>query len=70
MKTPRLFVSLIVAFLCTASFALADEAKKAGCCVKAEKDGHACAHECCVAAAKDGKNCAKCGGSGEIAAKK
>ncbi|MEY2877749.1 MAG: hypothetical protein RLZZ15_129 [Verrucomicrobiota bacterium] len=45
------------------------EAKAAGCCTKAGKDGKACTHECCVAAAKEGKNCAKCGGAGMLAKK-
>jgi hypothetical protein len=45
------------------------EAKVAGCCSKATKDGKACTHECCAAAAKDGQNCAKCGGSGALAKK-
>ncbi|MEO7599893.1 MAG: hypothetical protein ABIV50_13230 [Opitutus sp.] len=70
MKTPKILLSFFVASLFATSFAFAQDAKQAGCCVKAEKKGEVCSHECCVAAAKDGKNCAKCGGSGEIAAKK
>ena len=71
MKSPKILLSLVVASLFATSFAFAaDEAKQAGCCLKAEKKGEACAHECCVAAAKEGKNCAKCGGSGAVAAKK
>lgn len=70
MKTPRLLLSLIVVSLFATSYAFADASKQAGCCAKAEKKGETCSHECCVAAAKEGKNCAKCGGSGEIAAKK
>ena len=69
MKNPRILLSLFVASLFASSFAFAGESKQAGCCVKAEKDGHACTHECCAAAAKEGKNCAKCGGSGEVAKK-
>ena len=45
------------------------EAKVAGCCAKAAKDGGACGHGCCVEAAKAGDNCAKCGGSGKVAKK-
>jgi len=71
MKSPKFLLTLVVASLFASSFAFAaDESKQAGCCVKAEKKGEACAHECCVAAAKEGKNCTKCGGSGAIAAKK
>ncbi|MDP3073421.1 MAG: hypothetical protein Q8N18_24225 [Opitutaceae bacterium] len=42
------------------------ENKTAGCCVKAQADGKACAHPCCVEAAKAGDNCTKCKGSGKI----
>ena len=41
----------------------APEAKPAGCCAKAAKDGKACEHPCCAAAKKDGKNCDRCGGT-------
>jgi hypothetical protein len=71
MKLPKLFLSVFVASMLTAGLALAAdekpqtaEAKKAGCCVKAEKDGKACGHACCVEAMEAGKNCEKCGGSG------
>ena len=45
------------------------ESKVAGCCAKAEKEGHACTHPCCVEAAKAGNNCTKCKGSGPIVKK-
>ncbi len=71
MKLPKLFVSVVVALLLSAGLALAAndapktaEAKKAGCCVKAEKEGKACGHACCVEAMEAGKNCERCGGAG------
>lgn len=70
MKLPKVLLALIAASFLTAGLAAADdkpqtaEAKKAGCCVKAEKDGKACGHACCVEAMEAGKNCEKCGGSG------
>ena len=70
MKTPRLLLSFFIASMFASSFAFGEEAKVAGCCAKAAKDGAACTHGCCAEAAKAGKNCAKCGGAGEIAAKK
>jgi hypothetical protein len=70
MKTPRILASLFIASMFASSFAFAGDAKQAGCCAKAEKAGTACTHGCCATAAKDGKNCEKCGGSGEVAAKK
>ncbi len=54
----------------TAAPAAPAEAKVAGCCTKAAKDGKACSHGCCVEAAKAGKNCEKCGGSGAVATEK
>ncbi len=66
------FSKLVFSLLAAGAFALgayaadpakAPEGKKAGCCVKAEKDGKACSHGCCVEAAKDHKNCEKCGGT-------
>ena len=77
MKLPKILFTLAVASFLTSGFAYAvadgtasPEAKKAGCCMKAEKDGKVCAHECCVDAAKAGKNCEKCGGAGAVEAKK
>ena len=67
MKTPRILLPLFLATMFGASLAFAAEAKVAGCCAKAAKDGAACAHPCCADAAKAGKNCAKCGGSGDLA---
>jgi hypothetical protein len=71
-------VLLVFAALLSASFAFADDAKKAApaephkakCCVKAEANGKACEHDCCVEAAKAGKNCEKCGGANAPVAKK
>ena len=66
----KTIVALIVSSILTAGLVFAAEtkaeAKQAGCCAKAAKDGKACAHECCVTAAKAGKNCEKCGGSGDL----
>ena len=70
MKSSKILLPFFVASMFVATFAFAGEAKQAACCAKAAKDGAACTHGCCVTAAKDGKNCEKCGGSGEIAAKK
>ena len=69
MKLPQILVSVVAAcVLSVAAFAedkpATAEAKKAGCCVKAEKDGKECSHACCVTAMEAGKNCEKCGGSG------
>ena len=74
-KSHKSFVAFAIISLFVAGFAFAeaakkDEAKVAGCCVKAKADGKACAHACCVEAAKDGKNCTKCGGSGDMAKEK
>lgn len=75
MKLPKIILSVIVASFLTAGFAFAtasnaaSDSKKAGCCVKAEKDGKTCDHACCVDAAKEGKNCEKCGGSGKAETK-
>ena len=79
MKLKKIIAAFIVGSLLTAGLAFGAEKKKdaapadakvAGCCAKAAKDGKACTHECCAAAAKEGKNCEKCGGSGKAAAKK
>lgn len=70
MKLPKFLLTIIAASFLTAGLALAAdkpetaEAKKAGCCLKAEKDGKACGHACCVEAMEAGKNCEKCGGAG------
>jgi hypothetical protein len=72
MKLKNTLLTLVVATLFSGAAFAADPApvaKKAGCCVKAEKAGHECDHECCVAAAKDGKNCEKCGGAGAVTKK-
>lgn len=63
MRTIRLCA--IIALGVALGYLVSDAAegpRKAKCCVKAEKAGHACDHACCVAAAKDGRNCEKCGG--------
>lgn len=78
MKKIRSLTALAVASLFLAGFAFAadkkeaakSEAKVAGCCAKATKEGKTCSHGCCVEAAKGGQNCAKCGGSGALEAKK
>jgi hypothetical protein len=71
MKSSKILLPFFLASMFAASFAFAaDESKTAACCAKAAKDGAACTHGCCVEAAKDGKNCAKCGGAGQITAKK
>ncbi|MBI5771124.1 MAG: hypothetical protein HZA93_25335 [Verrucomicrobia bacterium] len=73
MKLKKTIVALIIGSFLAAGLAFAAEGKKeakvAGCCAKASKDGKACGHECCVTAAKAGKNCEKCGGSGALAKK-
>lgn len=78
MKKIRSITALAVASLfLAAGFAFAadkkeakSEAKVAGCCAKATKEGKTCTHGCCVEAAKGGQNCAKCGGSGALETKK
>lgn len=67
MKTTKLLVSLLACFALSAGLAFAGdgadkdkEAKKARCCMKAEKEGKTCDHECCVSAAKESKSCEKC----------
>lgn len=70
MKTSKILLPFILASMFVTSFAFAGESKQAACCAKAAKDGAACTHGCCATAAKDGKNCEKCGGAGEVAAKK
>ena len=67
MKNSKILASLVLASLFATSFAFAADAKVAGCCTKAAKDGAACTHPCCATAAKDGKNCEKCGGAGDLA---
>jgi hypothetical protein len=73
MKLKNTIAAFVAVSLLAAGVAFAAEGKKeakvAGCCAKAAKDGKACGHECCVAAAKAGKNCEKCGGSGDLAKK-
>lgn len=70
MKLPKILLTVAVTSFLTAGFALAadkpatTEAKKAACCMKAEKDGKDCSHACCVEAMEAGKNCEKCGGAG------
>lgn len=69
MKFSQLFFALIAAGALALGAYAADPApkaprgKKAGCCVKAEKNGTTCDHACCVEAAKEHKNCEKCGGT-------
>ena len=67
MKSTKSIIATASLFLAGAVFALAADAKVAGCCTKAKADGKTCAHACCVEAAKAGNNCTKCGGAGKIA---
>ncbi len=68
-KSSTSLIALIALSLASAGFVFAAdkvENKTAGCCVKAQGEGKACAHPCCVEAAKAGDNCTKCKGSGKI----
>jgi predicted nucleic acid binding AN1-type Zn finger protein len=69
MKLKKTIAAVVIGSFLAVGLAFAAEGKKeakvAGCCAKASKDGKACTHECCVTASKAGKNCEKCGGAGE-----
>ena len=71
MKTLKSFVALVALLVAGVAFAAEKtEAKAAGCCTKAAKEGKTCNHGCCVEAAKAGNNCTKCGGAGKVEPKK
>lgn len=72
MKYFKILLAASAATLAAALLSAADAPKKdhppgkqAGCCAKAEKEGHTCTHACCVEAAKNHKNCEKCKGTNE-----
>ena len=62
MRTLRLCAIITLGLALGYLVSDAAEAKRAKCCDKAAKAGHACDHACCIEAAKAGKNCEKCGG--------
>lgn len=70
MKSFKSLLALVAITAAGISFAAEKtEARVAGCCAKAGKEGKACTHGCCVEAAKAGNNCTKCGGSGKVVTK-